>query len=298
MTKQRLGLYRGMPFDVYHAVDAVSSSGLKTFARSPWHYRNRVEVKPTKSMLTGTLVHCALLEANALAARYVVTPDTAPPRPSIRQVNAKKPSPETVAAVQWWSDFQAQCEGKQIISADDYATMQAQVRAVQAEPELAKLLARGEGEVSLFWVDEATGLYCKARIDWLSLDGNAAKVLELKSTADESPSGFGRTAARLRYALQRAHYMAGVQAVGLQARSWTWGAVSSKPPFLAVPYELTDELKEQADDDRAELLQRLAWCNANNKWPAYGEGVQLLDFPSYAKRSGEVEVSFVDEDEQ
>ncbi len=295
MTISYPSICRGMSFDEYHAVEAISASQLRVFAKSPWHFKNRIEVQPTRSMLTGTLVHCAILEPHAFADRYVVTPPDAPPRPSVRQINAKKPSAETLSNIYWWQSFQAQCEGRHVISAEHYQTLIEQVAAVQSVPEIASLLANGEGELSIFWLDVATGLRCKARLDWLSTCGG---VSELKSTADESPSGFGRTAAKMRYDLQRAHYMDGCAAVGMPARSWTWAAVSSKAPFLAVPYELTDALIEQAEDDRAELLQRLAWCMENGRWPAYGEGVQLLDFPSYAKRSGAVEVSFVDEDEQ
>jgi hypothetical protein len=296
-SNRPMGIVRGMSFEDYHAVQAVSASGLRVFARSPWHYRHRVEIQPTKPMLCGTLAHCAVLEPDAMGQRYVVVPDGAPPRPSVRQWQAKKPSPESIAAMDWWRAFQQQCEGRQIVSAEDYAITKAQVQAVAAVPELAQLLAKGEGEVSIFWIDRASGLYCKARLDWLATDGAQAHILELKSTADESPAAFGRTAARMRYDLQRAHYMAAVeQGTQYGACSWTFAAVTARPPVLAVPYDLTDELIEQAEDDRAELMQRLAWCMENDRWPAYGEGKQLLDFPAYAKRSGEVEVSFVEDE--
>jgi hypothetical protein len=38
-----MGVVKGMPFDEYHAVDALSASGLRHLARSPWHF------KPTAS---------------------------------------------------------------------------------------------------------------------------------------------------------------------------------------------------------------------------------------------------------
>jgi hypothetical protein len=42
-------------------------------------------------------------------------------------------------------------------------------------------------------------------------------------------------------------------------------------------------------------MQRIAWSLESDRWPAYGEGKQSLDFPAYAKRSGEVDVSFVED---
>lgn len=118
----------------------------------------------------------------------------------------------------------------------------------------------------------------------------------MKTCVDESPSGFGRAAARLRYDLQAAHYTAGIEAVTrIKVNAFTFGAVTNKPPVLAVPYVLTDEIRDQGRDERRELMERLAWCRRENEWPAYGPGVQLLDFPAYAKHSGEVEVEWASE---
>lgn len=289
-----MGIVHDMPFDDYLAVDALSATGLKLLARSPWHYRNRVDVDPTPAMLRGTLAHCAVLEADAMAQRYVVVPDGAPPKPSVRQWNAKNPSDDSKAAMQWWTDFRATLDGREIVSAEDYKLCQEQLQAVQREPELASILRHGRGEVSIFWIDPATGIYCKARPDWMPPpDCGAITPLDLKTCADESPSGFGRAAARLRYDLQAAHYTAGIEAVtGYKVSRFVFGAVSSKPPILAVPYVLTDEIRDQGREERAELMQRLAWCQRENQWPAYGSGFQLLDFPAYAKQGGEVEVEW------
>jgi hypothetical protein len=293
-----LGMHLDMPFADYHAVQAVSASGLRTFSRSPWHYKHRVGITPTRPMLRGTLAHCALLEPDAMAQRYAVVPDNAPRRPTKAQWAAAKPSAESAAAMDWWRDYMASIEGRDIISADDYALCQEQLAAVRAVPDLARLLADGVGEVSIFWVDPDTGVYCKARLDWLQVDGAVTRVLELKSTADESPVGFARTAARMKYELQRAHYLDAVQhGAGLRlckSDHWTWGVVTAARPVLAVAYDLTPDLIEQAADDRAQLLDRFAWCQQRDEWPAYGDGKQVLDYPAYAKRSAEIEVSFVE----
>lgn len=294
-----MGMYFDMPFDDYHAVDAVSASGLRVFARSPWHYLNRVDIKPTRPMLRGTLAHCALLEPDAMGSRYIVTPDNAPKKPTASQWNAKKPSPDSVAAMDWWRDFQAQAAQREIIAAEDFALCQQQLRAIAEVPELATLLASGHGEVSIFWIDPDSRLYCKARLDWLQIDGKVGRILELKSTADESPGAFARTAARMKYELQRAHYLDaikyGARLKPCDENAWTWGVVTSAQPVLAVPYELPPDLIEQARDERAELMGRLAWCKETGQWPAYGQGKQLLDYPAYARRSAEVEVSFAED---
>lgn len=289
-----MGLVVDMPLDDYLAVDALSATGLKLLARSPWHYANRVDTDPTPAMLRGTLAHCAVLEPDAMARRYVVLPEDAPRRPSRTQWAAKNPSADSKAAMEWWTQFEHDNAGRELVSHDGYLLCQAQLAAVVREPELAALLRDGRGEVSVFWIDKATGIYCKARPDWLPpADGRRITPMDLKTCIDESPSGFGRAAARLRYDLQAAHYTAGIEAAtGLTVDRFVFGAVTSKPPVLAVPYVLTDEIREQGRDERRELMDRLAWCQRENTWPAYGSGFQLLDFPAYAKAGGEVEVEW------
>lgn len=291
-----MGIVYDMPFDRYLAIDAVSASALRVFARSPWHYRNRVEIVPTRQILRGTLAHCAVLEPDALSQRYIVVPSDAPRRPTKAQWAAKKPSPESIEAMAWWTDFNAKAAGREIISADEFDVTEMQLDAISANPELASVLEQGHGEVSVFWVDDETGLYCKARPDWVGLTvGCVCDLVDLKSTADESPSGFGRTAARMKYHLQAAHYMDGFQrASETTVGRFIFAAVTNALPVLAVPYVLTEEIEAQAFNERRELLEQLATCIRTNHWPAYGEGIQLLDFPAYAKRSHEVEISYAD----
>jgi PDDEXK-like uncharacterized protein DUF3799 len=283
-----MGIAYDMPFDEYLAVEAVSSSGLRNAARSMWHYRNRVDIEQTRPMLRGSLAHCAVLEPDALEKRYVVTPADAPKRPTAAQWTAKSPNDSSRESMRWWSDFNASLKGREVVTFDEFSITQMQLDAIRQVRELASLLASGRGEVSIFWIDVETGLYCKARPDWLS-DG---VMLDLKTCADESPSGFGRAAARLRYDLQEAHYTAGIRAATKRSADFIFGAVTNKPPVLAVPYVLTDEVRDNARDERDELMRRLAQCQRDNEWPAYGTGVQLLDFPAYMKAAGEVEVEW------
>lgn len=282
--------------DEYHAIEALSASGMRHLARSPWHYRNRVEITPTRPMLNGTLAHCAALEPGALSARYIIVPDDAPKRPSKTQWAAKKPSPESVAAMEWWTGFQETCGTRLIVPAEDCSTTQLQLCALQADREIADLLSEGYGEASVFWIDPATGVYCKARPDWVRPTGpRSVKLLDLKTTVDESPDAFSRSAARLGYHRQRAHYWKGFEiATGLEVEDFIFACVTSAPPVLAVPYRLVDEVVQQGEDECAELIQLFAECTQHNRWPAYSPEERMIDFPKWAKRSNEVEVGYVD----
>lgn len=292
-----LGLVRGMSFADYLAVDAFSASDMRLMARSPWHYRNAIEREPTRPMLNGALVHCAQLEPDALASRYVVVPEDAPRRPTAAQWNAKKPSPASVEAMAWWREFEAQAAARVIVPAEDFAVTKQQLAAIQAEPYLRDLFAAGgDAEASVFWIDPATGVYCKARPDFLHwVDAKRVRIVEIKSTADESPDGFSRALTSLGYHRARAHYIDGVQiATGAEVVEYVFAVVSSAPPVLAVPYWLDEEDAQQGVDECAELRERFAWCFRNDQWPAYGTGPQVVGLKKWAKRSNELEVSYVD----
>lgn len=292
MSKPPLGVFYDMPFDDYHAVDAISNSAMKHLARSPWHYRNRVPVTPTKAMVNGSLVHCAQLEPHALAMRYVVVPEDAPRKPSKTQLGAKKPSPETIEAIEWWSEFGRANVSRTIISANDYATVGAQLAAIQAEPELARIFAKGRAEVSLFWTDRRTGVYCKARLDWLhTLPDGRLCIADLKSAADDTPDGFSRSVGSMGYHRQQAHYTAGaVEVLGAEVADFLFPVVSSAAPILATPYRLDAEAAQQGFDEVAELLDLYADCRRRNHWPAYTAGERLIGLPAWKRRYEEVEV--------
>ncbi len=297
ITDRPMGLHLNMPFEEYLAVDAFSNSDMTLLARSAWHWKNRLPKTQTRAMLCGSLAHCAQLEPHALEARYVFVPEDAPRRPTEAQWNSAKSNESSTAAKEWWKEFLNGVGTREIVPAEDFAVTKMQLAAIAASPELSRLLSAGYSECSVFWVDKDTGIYCKARPDHVHPTGpRSVQLLDLKSTVDESPNGFGRTAARLGYHRQAAHYCAGfAQATGMKVEAFVLGAVTSQPPVLAVPYVLTDEIAAQAVDERRELMELYARCQRENHWPSYGTGHQLLDFPAYAKRSNEVEVSYVDD---
>lgn len=297
MTARPMGLVLDLPFEEYLRVDAFSNSDMKLLARSPWHWKNRMPVVETRPMLRGSLAHCAALEPHALDDRYVFVPAGAPKRPTEAQWNAKKSNEDSMAAKAWWSAFGEDVAGRTIVTAEEYTVTQAQLSALAADPVLAPLLATGHSEVSVFWIDEATGVYCKARPDHVHyLDAKRVKLIDLKSTADESPSGFGRAAARLGYHRQAAHYSEGfAAATGRIVDEFIFAAVSSAPPVLAVPYSLDEEVSLQAKDECEELRAMFSNCQRSDIWPSYGSGVLPLRFPAYAMRSTEIEVGFAED---
>lgn len=298
-SKRPMGIIYGMSFEDYQAVAAMSQSALREFARSPWHFNNRVDIVPTKPMLSGTLTHCAVLEPDAMAARYFVMPKSEHKKPTEAQWKAKDPNESSKAAMAWWKEQTEAAGTKLIISADEYFTTRLQLQAIARDPELCPMFATGHSEVSIFWVDEATGVYCKARPDHIpdrtQDSAKRVRLIDLKGMADDSPIAFQRAASSRALYRQQAHYCNGYKAAtGLEVDDFVFAVVSSAPPILATPYRLVDEAVQQGFEEVAELLAEYAECCKSNRWPGYTAAERMVDLPRRAKRDGgAVEVEIV-----
>jgi exodeoxyribonuclease VIII len=219
----------------------------------------------TAAQLFGTLAHSFVLEPDK-AHRYVCKPEGHDGR--------------TKDGKAWL----AANAGSICVGADDWQAATEARRAVLAVPELRHALSSGAPEVSVFWTDERTGLQCRARIDWLhTLPDGRAIVLDLKTCPDAGPLEFGRSVWAYGYHRQAAHYTHGLQANGIEVAAFLFAAVSNAHPFIAVPYLLDDDATRRGADEVRELLDLYNECQRTNTWPAYGDGVQVLSLPAWAK---------------
>jgi hypothetical protein len=265
------GLVYGMVNADYHAVPALGASGLKLLARSPAHYFGvmldpaRPQSEPSPAMRAGTLAHCAILEPDELAARYVVKPEGV----DLRTKDGKA----WVAAV---------TAGVEIMTAEQRETAIRQAAAVRALPEICDLLAGGKPEVSAFWTDAATGELCKCRPDWVATLDEGVILVDVKTAQDASPAGFAKAVANFGYHRQAAWYVNGYeQASGRRVLGFVFAVVESNYPHAAAAYMLTDEDTERAGADNRRLLDLYVACKRANAWPGYPSAIQQLALPPW-----------------
>ena len=278
------GVYRKLPAHEYHAGPGVSNSMLSDMAKSPAHFYalhlapGRPPRAQTAAMAAGTLAHMMLLEPNEVPRHYIVRPDGLDGR--------------TKDGKEWL----AQAGGLTVLTAEQYNTAEAQRDAVLAVPELAALLRHGEAEVSAYWTDESTGTACRCRPDFVhDLGDGSVMLLDAKTAKDASPEGFGRSIHAYGYHRQAAMYSQGYeQASGKKVAAFVFGVVTTAYPFLAGAYVLDDESLAQGYEEVAELLAKYTHCTRTGTWPGYGPGYHLVGLPKWARRSNEIEVSYVD----
>lgn len=252
----------------YHAHPAVSKSHLDKVAKSPAHYwayyldPNRVPPEPTAAMVLGTALHTAVLEPHLWDEQFAV-----PPQAFDRRTKVGK---ELAAA------FEAEAEGKTVLTPDDADRIRRMADAVHRHPASSFLLdLPGTREASYFWADEATGLECKCRPDWHSQDRRL--LVDVKTTEDASPRGFAKSCANFRYHVQAHWYQQPFQ----EAEQFLFIAVEKQPPHLVAVYAATPAMVAAGARAAGRDLQVLADCHASGVWPGYGDEILPLDLPRW-----------------
>lgn len=291
------GIYRGIPHADYRAIQALNWSSLKHMADSPKHYRHELsrQRESTPAQLSGTRFHTALLEPARFDDAYVVLPDDAPRRPTAAQWSAKKPSPDSLAAMAWWSEFNDRNACKEVIEAHEYATALTMASAVRSDPVASRYMAAAEEiELTVIWVDPLTGLLCKARPDIVARrPGGGRVLLDPKSCRPSDPRLFGQRAAAFGYHCQLAHYRNGLAENGIEVEACGLISCESLPPHDVGVHWLDESTQALAQETLEALLTRVRACHVSDNWPGRYETEQTLRVPEYLF-ANEMELSYAD----
>lgn len=254
----------------------ASSSALKKLLRSPAHYKAYKAAKDQDSPARrfGRAVHAMCLEPETFDENFVVWKD------------GRKSGKD-------YELFAAECEGKTILSADDLERVKSAVLALRNEVRFPMSvwldgigktaefegIAPAKAEFSVFWIDEITGIQCKARIDAHSPTPNPVAI-DLKTTDDARMHSFAKQFFKLDYDLQAAHYCAAMKAYYGTDFTFLFAVVEAQPPFATNIFGLAPEVLENGEAKRRFALDTLKKCQDNDSWPAYpGTFVEGIELP-------------------
>lgn len=175
--------------------------------------------------------------------------------------------------------------GKVPILAAELEVAKAMAAAVKADPNAGALLSQGKPEVSLFWVDEETGVKCRARLDWMpeAQDNRRLIIGDLKTAVSSEPDEFGRAAARFGYVRQHDWYLGGIRTLGINTDpAFLFIVVEKEAPHVVTVGEFIrdDDLHlAAAMNDRARRVYRQ--CVTDDHWPGYVTGIAELSLPTW-----------------
>jgi hypothetical protein len=218
-------------------------------------------------MVFGTKFHSALLEPDNYRKQYSILPDGAPPRPTDRQRNAKKPSDATVAAVKWWDAWEA--DGRETISTTDANAIGGMVASVLGS-QCKDYTHGGRSEVVLLWEDKPHGFYRKARLDYLQAEPYGSVITDVKTTEDASEGAFEYSVWKYGYYLSAAYYVDLYEAITGDRPFFSWLAVEKRPPYFSKVHQIGDKTLQGGRNLYRKLLDHWAECLKTGVYPGYG----------------------------
>ena len=179
------GIYFKMHKEVYHGDKSLSNSGMGYLNQNAQKYWDispmnaNKEPFDTAAFSRGRVMHTLFLEPEKFAEEWTI-----------------KPGVQT-----------SRVEG--MIGEGDFKDINAAIAKLKRDKVLMQLFAASYPEVSIFWIDDETGVPCRACIDSLGLN----LTNDLKSTADLSSNKLRWSIPDYGYHRQAALYNKGLKAI-------------------------------------------------------------------------------------
>lgn len=256
-----------LSFEQYREASGVSASMLKVLRqRSPMHLRYAMQhpEPPTDAQRFGALVHSAILTPDL--SRYHVKPEGL----DFRTKDGKA-----------WRDER---QDLPIVTHDEHASIVAMRDAVHAHPIAKLLLNSGEPERSVF-VRDSQGTMRKLRPDIIPNSGNI--LPDLKTCESAHPDMFAKAIANYEYFAQAGYYLEGMELAGRSFEVFAFIAVEKSPPYACAVYTLDSYAAEFGRKMCSRDLMVYRQCEAENRWPAYGNEPTPIALPPYMQKVAE-----------
>lgn len=275
-------IIRGMPATDYHAIKALSASGIwaltdvnegcpaKFWLQSPWN-PDREPFDATHFDI-GKAAHIAVLEPEKVDAEVVLHGFDE------YKTNAAKAARDAAHAA-----------GKIPLKPAEWALVEDIRRAIMADP-LARgaFTGEGESEVTAAWTDPVYGVPCKARADRV-LDGGRILV-DLKTAVSAHPIGWGKAIWQHGYFARAAWYLDAWEiATGQRPEEYWFAVVEKKKPNLTALHKLPDKDIEWGKVINHMAVGTFAECMNRGDWHGYrpigakGPRAFVTGLPTYAQ---------------
>ena len=261
-----------LPEADYHAHPALSSTGARRLLRpgcpALFDWERQHPRPATEAMKLGRAAHREVL---GVGSDFALTD--------------KWDNFRTDAAREWRD--QAEVDGliPMLTNSSKWERVQGMKTALLAHASYRRLFdpERGHAEASAFWVDDETGVDCRARFDFLPdpIKGRRLVIADYKKVTDPDPGAFARDAATYGYPMQADWYLRGARALKLDPDpQFVFVAQSDQPPYLVSVTYLTSADLQLAHHRNRIALHTFKGCSERGEWPGY-DAVTALPMPTY-----------------
>lgn len=286
------GAYPGIDMKVYHGAanllpgPSLSSSGAKTILeQSPQHFWWASPMNPARPpesdephFSVGKAAHDLLLLGGDWRTRYHVLPE------GFAWNKTKMMLEEIEAAAH------AKKAGKTLIKADDMKLVERIADRISSSADARNALLRGKSEVTLVWRDELTGVWLRARPDFLPqscIDGADVRIvsdLKFMAASHCSPRGFAKAIDNFGYHLSAAWYSEGIRQIyGKAPTHFLFIVIEKEEPHTVSTYWLENEDILRGHSMMRQAINLFAECLKRDEWPGYTTRPTPIGLPIYAR---------------
>ena len=248
-------------FEKYREINALNISSLVNIQKSPKHYKYCLtHPKETKALVLGRAIHTLIIEPHLFQNEFIVEP----------KIDRRTKEGKEIAA-----RFEAEADGKQILSESEYEKAKRVAFSVLESPKIRSMLLKGEAEVSI--MHQVNDIDMKFRIDFLSPDF----LLDLKTCQNCDMREFSRDFFNYNYHIKLAAYQ---HAAFLETGKLL--------PVIVLAAEKEDECDYQVfqiDQDYLDIgrdaflkmLERFKECQENDEWEGIEKSVKVIYAPEW-----------------
>ena len=241
----------------------LSFTRLKELAHSPLALKRYIEEtkKSTRAMDEGTLLDCLLFEPDTFDTRFFVMPEGLK-KPTKAQLEAKKPSPESVAQIAAWKTMQALINGRITITEEQ-----------KQEAEFLAESVRNNSTVTFQGLLHPDNFKFQVPVDFFykgfkhrgikdahGVDRNGKQVIwDLKRMAGRSGEALVRAQIRAnKYDLQAAIYCHPYDVEGLPVEYYI---IAVDNEGYVTPFRISKDAREKAAWEWRKLIAAAHRCN-------------------------------------
>lgn len=285
------GAYEGISAADYHGNPnllpgpSLSASGAKLLLeKSPRHFWHASAMNPKRKesdkphFAVGRAAHDLILLGGDWAKQYHVLPEGFSRAKSVAMA-------EHIAAADY-----AASKGKTLIRHEDMELVKRISDEIGANEAARHALMRGTPEMTLAWQDELTGVWLRARPDFLPqtcIDGDDIRIvtdLKFMASTNCSPDGFSKAIHNYGYHIAAAHYGEGIKHVfGKYPTHHMHLVIEKEEPNTVSLYPLPAEDIERGRNQMRRAIDLFAACVKRNQWPGYADIPREVGLPIWAR---------------
>lgn len=268
------GIYPNMENETYHAIKShLSRTALMDFNTSPFTYwakhinPERPKKDATAQMELGSAFHTLMLEPHLFDSLFAIEP---------KKVLLKNVGRELYDAYK--KECEAISESKKIVlTYETWETLNKMISKVQSNEQAMELIRDARIEHSLFWQDDHSGLYLKARPDiW-----HDNMIVDLKTTNNASPRAFQYEMVDYGYHIQFAMIRDGIEKIlGHRINHFINIVIETKYPHNMAIYIMDEFAVDEGQVKYKNILLDMKNSFAENNFKDYG--IQTIGLPRWA----------------